>query len=120
MKVFDRANIRHLVVLNSTELLEPKEIDAFFKFIERCLGCFKQLQSIRIGCEDNHKSEKFVGLETMMDQILATGDSLDKCVEDVVVSIWTGCDWNLWTWEAQRGRSLQCFVNPDERPVFRP
>jgi len=115
MKVFDRANIRHLVVLNpdeSRDRLDPKEIDAFAKFIEWCFGCFKQLQSIRIECEEyNRRDGIFFELENMMNQILAVDD---KYVEDAECSTLGGSryGWSVWTWRAHRGQILQYFVGP--------
>jgi len=79
-KLFDGADVRHFVVLKydrPRDRLDALEISGYANFIEKSLGYFKQLQSIRIECEEyNRGNGKFFELENMMNGILGVDN---KC-----------------------------------------
>jgi hypothetical protein len=70
LKLFDGVDVQHFVVLNhdrSGDRLDALEVSGYANFIEKSLGYFKQLQSIRIECEEYSRgSGKFLELENMM------------------------------------------------------
>jgi hypothetical protein len=106
LKLFDGADVRHFVVLNhdrSRDRLNALEISGYANFIEKSLGYFKQLQSIRIECEEyNCGNGKSFELKNMMNGILGVDD---KYVKDVDCSTKgdSAYRWSVWTWRAHRG-----------------
>jgi hypothetical protein len=118
LKLFDGADVRHFVVLNhdrSGDRLDALEISGHANFVEKSLGYFKQLQSIRIECEEYSRgSGKFLELENMMNGILGVDDIY---VQDMECSTKgdSAYRWSVWAWGAYRGKKPERVVRPVSR-----